>query len=161
MASRSRAFRTVSFIAIGLAWGSACLAQSEAEVTAARDAIWAKELAIYKARGEGNLDVYLNSASQRYKGWPPGVKVPGDLSYLRGAADTMRGHNQERLTMELADFTLSGDTAVIYYHTHRTVMPQGEPTDQRYAICHVWTREQGEWKLIGALGRLKPESEIR
>jgi hypothetical protein len=146
---------------VALFGAGACAAQTEQEVVAARDAIWAKELAIYKARGEGNLGVYLDNTSERYKGWPPGVKVPGDLSYLRGAADTMRGQNQEKLTMELADFAMSGDTAVIYYHTHRTMMPKGEPTDQRFAICHVWTREQGEWKLIGALGRLKPESEIR
>ena len=137
------------------------LAQTEADYIAARDAIWAKEQAIYAGRGRGDLSIYVNSTSPHYKGWPPGAKVPTDLSGLKGMASAMTGMDQERLEMELADFALSGDTAVIYYHTHRTVMPDGKPTDQRYAICHVWAREDGEWKLIGALGRLKPENEIR
>ena len=136
-------------------------AQDAGAVAAARDAIWAKEKAIYAARGEGDLSVYVASTSPHYKGWPPNTKVPADLSRLKSMASGMVGLNKEQLEMELADFTLSGDTAVIYYHTHRTVMPDGTPTDQRFAICHVWTREEGEWRLIGALGRLKPENEIR
>ena len=143
------------------AFGFPAAAQTEAESAAARDQIWAKEQEIYKRRGQGDLSYYVANASDRYMGWPPGSKVPADLSRLKEMAGAMVGLNQERLEMELADFTLSGDTAVIYYHTHRTVMPDGTPTDQRYAICHVWTREEGEWRLIGALGRLKPENEIR
>jgi len=136
-------------------------AQSQADIDAAKNTIWEKELAIYKGRGEGDLSIYLNNTSERYVGWPPGAKVPADLTGLRKMAQSVSGQNQERLTMELADFTLSGNTAVIYYHTHRTVLPNGEPTDQRYAICHVWVREQGEWRLIGAHGRLKSASELR
>ncbi len=128
---------------------------------AARDTIWAKEIAIYEGRGNGDFGPYLNSTSEAYKGWPPGAKVPADLSGLRNMAGAVTGRDKEELTMELADFTMSGDTAVIYYHTHRTVLPTGEAVDQRYAICHVWVREDGEWRLIGALGRLKSEEEIR
>ncbi len=145
----------------GLMIGLPAWAQTDAEYMAARDEIWAKEQAIYAGRGRGDLSIYVNSTSPHYKGWPPGAKVPTDLSGLKGMASAMTGLDKERLEMELADFALSGDTAVIYYHTHRTVLPNGEPTDQRYAICHVWTREDGEWKLIGALGRLKPPNEIR
>jgi hypothetical protein len=135
--------------------------QAPTDEEAAKNTIWQKELAIYKGRGEGDLSIYLNSTSNQYVGWPPGAKIPADLLGLRKMAKSVSGLNQERLTMELADFTLSGDTAVIYYHTHRTTLPNGEPTDQRYAICHVWVREQGEWRLIGAHGRLKSANELR
>jgi len=135
--------------------------QAPIDKEVAKNIIWQKELAIYKGRGEGDLSIYLNSTSNEYVGWPPGAKVPADLSGLRKMAKSVSGLNQERLTMELADFTLSGNTAVIYYHTHRTTLPNGEPADQRYAICHVWVREQGEWRLIGAHGRLKSPNEIR
>jgi hypothetical protein len=148
-------------VAIGLGAAPSRADEADAEYVAARDTIWAKEQAIYKGRSEGDLSNYLNNTSSMYKGWPPGAKVPADLSGLKSMASSMQGLNKERLTMELADFTMSGDTAIIYYHTHRTSMPNGEPADQRYAICHVWTRENGEWRLIGAHGRLKSPIEIR
>lgn len=157
----SRLARCSVALVVALLMGTPATAQTEADYIAARDEIWAKEQAIYAGRGRGDLNIYVNSTSPHYKGWPPGAKVPTDLSGLKGMASAMTGLDKERLEMELADFALSGDTAVIYYHTHRTVLPNGEPTDQRYAICHVWTREDGEWKLIGALGRLKPANEIR
>ena len=148
-------------IALGYAFltNTPAAAQTEQEFAAARDTIWAKEQAIYAARGDGDLSYYLGNASAKYKGWPPYSKTPGDLSYLKRMADGMVGQDQEVLTMELADFALSGNTAVIYYHTHRTRMPDGKAANQRYAICHIWTREDGGWKLIGAMGREKVTEE--
>ena len=125
-------------------WFALAAAQGVAEqsnvsaIEEAKATIWAKELAIYDGRSRGDLGPYLNSASDQYVGWPPGAKLPADLSRLRQMADSVRGQNQEQLTMELADFTLSGDTAVIYFHTHRTRLPSGEQVNQRFAICHVW-----------------------
>ena len=60
--------------------------------------------------------------------------------------------------MTQEDFTLSGNTGIIYYSTHRTRLPGGEAVDQSFDIVHVWVREAGRWKLLGALGRdkLKP-----
>lgn len=120
--------------------------------------IWAKEQAIYKARGNGDLQVYVDSASENYRGWPPGWPKPSGLDRLRAAIPQMRSANHEELTMDFEEIAFSGDTAVIYYSTHRTRKPTGEPADDRFEIIHVWTREQGDWKLIGAMGRDKPES---
>ena len=72
-----------------------------------------------------------------------------------GAAQ-VSGIDQEDLTMEFEAITFSGTTAVIYYGTHRTRMPDGEAVDQRFDIVHVWVREEGAWKLLGAMGRTKP-----
>ena len=123
--------------------------------------IWAIEQAIYAGRADGNLRPYLNSASPHYKCWPPGAKVPADLSRLREMASSVTGQDQEELELEFADFTRSGDTAIVFYHTHRTRLPTGEPVNQRFAIIHVYAREEGAWRLVGALGRLKPEAEYR
>ena len=144
---------------IGLSASQPAAAQSEAEYVAARDAIWAMEQEIYKRRGQGDLSYYVANSSDNYKGWPPYTKAPADLTNLKKMAEGMVGLNKEQLEMELADFALSGDTAVIYYHTHRTRMPNGDPADQRYSICHVWTRENGSWKLVGAMGREKGRGE--
>lgn len=123
----------------------------------AKQEIWAKELAIYQARGRGDLQVYVDSTSDSYRGWPPGWPEPSGTQRLRAAIPTMRSANQEQLTMEFADIAFSGNAAVIYYNTHRTRKPRGEPVDERFEIIHVWSRENGEWKLMGAMGRNKPE----
>lgn len=122
---------------------------------AARDAIWSKEKAIYAARAEGNLQYYVDNASEQYLGWPPGWPTPSGIEQLRAGVAQMRGVDQEELAVEFGDITFSGNAAVIYYSTHRTRMPTGESVDQRFEIAHVWVREEGDWKLLGALGRTK------
>jgi hypothetical protein len=161
MLDRQTTHRVRAIFALMLALPLLACAQTPQDIDTARDIIWAKEQAIYQGRSEGDLSNYLNNTSNQYVGWPPGAKVPADLTGLKAMAKSVAGLNQERLQMELADFAMSGNTAVIYYHTHRTVSPKGESVDQRYAICHVWVREGGEWKLIGAHGRLKSANEIR
>ena len=124
--------------------------------SAAKDEIWAKEQAIYAARGRGDLQVYIDNASEHYMGWPPGWPTPSGIGQLRAGAAQMSSMDQEELAMEFEDITFSGTAAVIYYSTHRTRMPGGEAVDQRFDIVHVWVREEGAWKLLGALGRNKP-----
>ena len=121
----------------------------------AREEIWEKEQAIYAARGQGDLQYYVDNASEHYMGWPPGWPSPSGIGQLRAGVEQMRGIDQEELAMEFGDITFSGNAAIIYYSTHRTRMPTGEEVDQRFDIIHVWTLEQGEWKLLGAMGRNK------
>lgn len=135
-----------------------CAVTADYDQARARETIWSKELAIYEARARGDLGVYLANASPRYLGWPPGWDQPSRLDKLRAGAVQMQGSNQEELTMEFADITFSGDAAVVYYDTHRTRLPTGEPVDQRFQIVHVWALENGEWKLLGAMGRTRPEA---
>ena len=132
-------------------------AQTEAEVAAARDAIWAKEQRIYLGRAEGGLAYYLENADSRYVGWPPFTPAPTDLSGLQDTSNQMSGNNAEKLTMELVDFTLAGDTGVIYYQTHRTMLPDGTAVDERWEVIHVWGRFDGDWKIFGAMARAKPD----
>ena len=130
-------------------------AQSEAEA-AARDAIWAKEQRIYLGRAEGGLTYYLENADSRYVGWPPFAPAPTDLSGLTQTSREMSGNNAEKLTMEFVDFTMAGDTGVIYYQTHRTMLPDGAAVDERWEVIHVWGRRDGEWKIFGAMARANP-----
>ena len=117
--------------------------------------IWEKEQAIYAARGNGDLQYYVDNASEHYMGWPPGWPTPSGIGQLRAGVEQMRGVDQEELAMEFGGITFSGTAAVIYYSTHRTRMPTGERVDQRFDIAHVWAREEDEWRLLGALGRTK------
>lgn len=132
-------------------------AQTAAEVEAAKETIWAKEQRIYLGRAEGGLAYYLDNASDRYVGWPPFAPAPTDLSGLKDTSNQLSGNNAEKLTMELVDFTLKGDTGIIYYQTHRTMLPDGTPADERWEVIHVWGREGDDWQIFGAMARAKPE----
>ena len=134
-------------------------ADSSSQREKVADIIWQKELAIYKARESGDLGVYIANASEHYMGWPPGWPKPSNLDKLRAGAKGMKGMDKERLTMTYDDLTLSADgkTAIIYYSTHRTSDPTGKVVDQYFQICHVWVLEGDQWKLMGAMGRTRPE----
>ena len=42
----------------------------------AEEIIWAKELAIYEARGEGDISVYLENTADGFSAWPPFTDTP-------------------------------------------------------------------------------------
>lgn len=150
--------KCVSIVIAILGFSSMSLAQTSEEYEAAKAAIWAKEQAIYKARAETGLDYYIANSWDSYIGWPPGPPAPSPLSTLKENNARITAPNSEKLEMFFDDLALQGDTAVIYYNTHRTMLPDGTPVDQRYHICHVWLRDDtGDWKLLGAMGRLESE----
>jgi ketosteroid isomerase-like protein len=149
-------FASILFAVMGISGMSH--AQTSEEYEAAKAAIWAKEQAIYKARAEVGLDYYIDNASENYVGWPPGVPAPTPLSQLKENNARMTAPNSEKLELFFDDLALHGDTAVIYYNTHRTMLPNGTVVDQRYHICHVWVRDEtGDWLIVGAMGRLESE----
>lgn len=123
----------------------------------AREAIWAKEQAIYADRSNGGLNYYIANSSPNYVGWPPNSPKPLAQTGLKADSKAMEGKTKEKLTMELMDFTLSGDTAIIYYLNHRTSRPDGTVVDEKFENIHVWTREAGDWKLMGGMARLQPK----
>jgi ketosteroid isomerase-like protein len=152
--------RTVRLAASVALLGFAALhpafAQSAEEKAKVEALLWEKEQNIYLGRAAGGLDYYLSQISENYVGWPPGQAVPADASRLRENAKRMTGNNQEKLTMEKTGFTMEGDTAVIYYRTHRTMRPDGKAVNEQFENIHVYTRRDEDWKLIGALARPMP-----
>lgn len=131
-------------------------AQTAAEIAKAKDEVWAKEQAIYQGRASGGLKFYLENASPNYVGWPPGPAKPMALSALKVDSERMAGLNKEKLTMNFMDFTMHGDTGVIYYMNHRTSMPDGRAVDEKWETIHVWVRDKGDWKIVGAMARQQP-----
>lgn len=118
--------------------------------------IWAKEQAIYAARGRGDMQPYKASIARDYAAWPPALDTPAGLQNLDALQKTMVTDNKEQLTMDLVGFVLNGDTAVIYYRTHRTRLPDGAPVDERFEVTHSWIVQDGTWKLMGGMARATP-----
>ncbi len=144
---------------------SSDITADEAKVIEAE--IWAKEEAIFEGRGEGDLTNYLSVTSVSYLGWPPVMEKPLGLEAFRESAADASALKGEQITIKREGFTLNGNTAAAYFTTHRTRLgdgfaPEGErEVDQYYENIHVWTLEDGEWRLIGGMARLLPPAEGR
>lgn len=123
---------------------------------AAQAEIWEKEQAIYAARGRGDIGVYLSNTATDYLAWSPLRAQPEGNAGLNETGKALEGKDQERLTMILAGFAMNGDTAVIYYNTHRTRRSDGTPADDRFEVTHTWVREDGVWKVFGGMARATP-----
>lgn len=130
---------------------------SEFEV--AKQLIWNKEIKIYKSRAASGLNYYINNTSKNYIGWPPGLEKPMGYDQLKLNQTKITFPNSEKIQLFFDNIVIEDNTAIIYYHTHRTVLPNGNKVDQRYHICHVWSKnKKNEWKLLGAMGRLVESS---
>lgn len=127
------------------------------EQAKAQAEIWAKEKAIYAARGAGNLKPYIDNVASNYLAWPPFSPVPTGVGALQQAQPKMAIENKELLEMEFVSFALNGDAAIIYYKTHRTRLPDGTPADERFEVTHSWVREAGQWKVYGGMARAQPD----
>lgn len=152
-------FTRFAAMALVLAAGSATAIKAlpvDDATEIARKQIWAKELAIYAGRGTGHLDFYINNASPKYLAWPPTAAAPFPLSDLRRDGVAMQGKTQEKIDTTFKGFTLSGQTAVIYYTNHRTMKADGTQVDQYFENIHVWAREGSDWKVLGGMSRLTP-----
>jgi hypothetical protein len=122
--------------------------------------IWENELAIYAGRGDGNLQPYIEALATDYMAWPPFREEPADAEGLENLALQMRGQDQEELEMTFLDFSLNGDTASIYYKTHRTRSADGSPANDFYEVIHVWVKEDGVWRVFAGMARDKPERVV-
>lgn len=132
----------------------AAAASDADEFAAVRDELWVLEQSIYASRREGNLQPYVDRASEAYLGpysvggWEPGKKN------LEEIAKNLKGNTKEKLSMHLRAFSMHGDTAVIYYHNNRTMLPDGQEVDEWYEVMHVWVRDDGDWVLLASAPRL-------
>jgi hypothetical protein len=148
----------------------ACVATLAAQATVATDEsaeyreqvraeIWAKEIAIYAGRGDGNLQPYIEALATDYMAWPPFRDTPADAEGLEDLALRMRGQDQEELEMTFLDFSLNGNTASIYYKTHRTRSADGSPANDFYEVIHVWVKEDGIWRVFAGMARDTPKRD--
>lgn len=152
--TRSTTLLTMAVFAAASVAAPLAAAPEDERVAQVRQEIEAKELSIYSGRAKGQLDFYVDNASPHYLGWPPTAKAPFPLNGLRADRSAMAGKTQEKIETVFTGFTLSGATAVIYYTNHRTRTSDGKPVDQIFENIHVWSLEDGVWKVLAGLSRM-------
>lgn len=146
--------------AIAITFTTAVAAEADGQYREqVRDHIWAQELAIYAGRGDGNLQPYLDALASDYKAWPPFRHTPAGGEGLEDLAVRMRGQDEEELEMTFLDFSLNGNTASIYYKTHRTRSADGSPANDFYEVIHVWVKEAGVWRVFAGMARDMPDRD--
>lgn len=118
--------------------------------------LWAAEHRIFAGRARGDMSAYLELASPAYLGWPWGAAEPFDEATLRDQVEDRPMPPGEAIELRYRGCTEHGDTALVYFTTHRTRMAGGRPVDQRYDNIHVFTRAAGQWRLIGSKSRPIP-----
>lgn len=132
-------------------------ASERAEVRApgyeeARKQLWALEQSIYVARAAGSMAVVNGSLSPHRAAWPSISQEPNSravrkpLTALNGPG-SLRG-NQEKVDLHFLDMAFDGHTAVMMYKTHKTRMSDGSPADDYFEVLHIWSREDGSWRLL-------------
>jgi ketosteroid isomerase-like protein len=142
-------------LAAALSFPCLAAAQSQTEKQAAKDAIWTLEQSIYAGRAAGDLSNYVNNTSPDYVSWPPTVDKPMPYTNLKATASGGPKASKEHLTMEFMDIAVHGNTAIIYYKTHRTQRADGTLVDENFETTHTWVREDGHWQVLGGMARLK------
>lgn len=164
---KSHLITLLSLLALS-AFIAACSSNAEVEIiNDAESEIWAKELAIFEGRGEGDLSNYVNSASMAYLGWPPSLEKPSTRDNLVAMAAQSSALKGEVTEITKKGFTRDGDTAIVYFLTHRTRLGVGfaeedaRDVNQYFENIHVWTLEDGEWRLIAGMARKPPEDGPR
>jgi ketosteroid isomerase-like protein len=123
----------------------------------AKSQIWPMEQAIYAGRASGNMSAYINNTASGYMAWPPQAAKPMGDATLKSTSGGIPPTSKEKLTMEFVDLAVHGDTAVIYYRTHRTMRFDGTPVDESFETAHTWVRENGQWRVLGGMARLEPK----
>jgi ketosteroid isomerase-like protein len=147
---------TLALVALMLVPGVAA-ADEAADKAKAKDEIWALEQAIYAGRASGDMSAYINNTSPGYMAWAPQAPRPLGADNLRTTHAGVPVTSKERLTMQFVDLAYYGDTAVIYYTTHRTQVFDGSPSDEHFETTHTWVREGGHWKVLGGMARTEPK----
>lgn len=133
------------------------------EKNEAAEIIWAKEQAIFDGRMKGDLSAYVNSIGDDYLGWPPVLPEPLSMEKFKKDAPSGIALRGEVITMKKRGLTFSGNTALAYFSTHRTMLGEGfgegdaRKVDQRYENIHVWQLQGGDWRLIGGMARITPD----
>ena len=127
-------------------------ATPSAEAEAAKTEIWTMEQAIYLGRSKGDMSNYANNTAAGYLAWPPVSAVPMGRSNFKEVPPEQR-KSQEELKLSFVDFSLHGDTAVIYYKTHRTRLADGTPANDHFDVTHTWVKEGGRWQVFAGMAR--------
>jgi hypothetical protein len=137
-----------------LSLAQSAIAQSADEIAKAKDEVWAIEKTIYtyEQRNLGG-DYYYNISAENYLGWTYGSSKP--FRKPKVPPKPLTTPTKEVITPEFTDFSLEGNTAILYYTNHRTMLRDGTSVDQYFPNIHVFIREGNNWKLLASMSRLE------
>jgi hypothetical protein len=159
----SVATSAVALSATGGAAGAQAQTSAQAQAPgyeATKATLWALEQSIYAMRARGSMAVIIDSQSPYSRGWPS-ISQALNSTAIKKPFTSVRGANslksdKERVQLIFLDMAYDGHTAVMMYKTHKTQMSDGAPADDYFEVTHVWSKDDGQWRLL--TGRPQPVS---
>jgi len=116
--------------------------------------IWAKELAIFAGRAQGNIQPYVDLAHPGFLAWAALTDAPVNREqFIRRYASADSLPLGEKVTLKRNAISLEPSLAIVYFTTHRTRRPGGEVVDEHFENIHVWSLYEDEWKVIASMSR--------
>jgi len=116
--------------------------------------IWAKELAIFAGRAQGNIQPYIDVVHPGFLAWAALTDAPVTRQQFierYTAVDPLSPG--EEVTLKRNAISIEPSLAIVYFTTHRTRRPGGEAVDEYFENIHVWSLHEGDWKVIASMSR--------
>ena len=127
---------------------------------AALEEIWAMEAKIYAGRATGTMQPYVDAVSRNMLSFPFGTANPIDYVAFVESAKRFKGDKESNRIYLKGFYLTGGNTAVIFYRSHRTVRPEGTVVDEYWDTTHIYAREEGRWWLMSSINRVSDNKDI-
>lgn len=113
------------------------------------ESIWAKELKIFENRAAGSMEFYLSIVAENFMAWPAWAGAPVEFAdMVKKFRESETFEKGEKIIATMKGIAIDGDTAQVFFQTHRTQLPGGEQANERFNNIHVWVRRAGDWRLF-------------
>lgn len=117
--------------------------------------IWNFEMSYWEALKSLDIDAYKHFLHPQFSDWPGFLDEP--VENPETMADVVQGlmQNTEQIDCKLTQKTISiihENQAVVYFNCElRIVGKDGEVTQSKHRMIHVWSKHDEEWKLQAGL----------
>ncbi|MBT8367886.1 MAG: nuclear transport factor 2 family protein [Deltaproteobacteria bacterium] len=135
----------INFSAIGQA--------AEMKLSQEQQKIWGLVESYWESAQNGDLESLMNLLHEKYVYWPKGYKVTFNKSEMEFMFTKWLTHNRPKMyELSLSAIQLFNNFAIVHY-SYNTKGNWGPEVGR---ITSVWMKNNGEWKLIGAMNANLP-----
>jgi ketosteroid isomerase-like protein len=127
--------------------------------------LWDLERAYWRNVENNDLAAYSDLFHKDFVGWPVITSAPvhkdGHLTDWI-TAQTSKGLAFKTVEFKPADIHIIGDVAVAYYWiTFQWMDKNGNGAPVTLRITHTWLRSGKDWRIIGGMSMLQPETPAK
>jgi ketosteroid isomerase-like protein len=144
----------IQFFIVAIATNFATIGQAaEMKLSQEQQKIWGLVESYWKSAQNNDLESLMNLIHEKYISWPKGYKVTFNKSEIEFLFTKWLTHNRPSLyELSLSAIQLFNNFAIVHY-SYNT---KGNWGPESGRTTSVWMKNNGEWKLIGAMNANLP-----